>query len=121
MASGGSIERLACAETVLFCFAIRERKPTVCIALKNRNTVGMRVHHRLLVSFVVVSEHAHLLIFDFHLVMFRVYFDWVLNFHLGFRSCRHDFLLCVVNAWFTEGDWRIVRGNRKGQVVVSLL
>ena len=72
MASGGHIERLACAETVLFRFAIRERKPAVYIVLKNRNAVGMRMHHRLLVCSVVDSEHAHLLIFDFHLVMFWV-------------------------------------------------
>ena len=30
MASGGRKERLTCAETVLFRFAIRERKPAVC-------------------------------------------------------------------------------------------
>src|ERR1700730_11936231 len=92
MASGGPIERLACAETVLFSFAIRERKLAVYIVLKNRHAVGMRMHHRLLVCSVVDSENTHLLIFDFNLVMFRVHFDGVLNCLLGFRSCRHDFL-----------------------------
>ena len=93
MASGGHKERLACAETVLFTFAIRERKPAVYIVLKNCHAVGMRMHHRLLVCSVVDSEHAHLLIFDFNLVMFRVHSDGVLNCLLGVRSCRHDFLL----------------------------
>jgi hypothetical protein len=41
MASGGHKERLACAETVLFSFAIRERKLAVYIVLKNRHAVGM--------------------------------------------------------------------------------
>src|ERR1700730_12597098 len=59
MASGGHIERLACAETVLFSFAIWERKLAVYIILKNRNAVGMRMHHRFLMCSVVNSEHPH--------------------------------------------------------------
>jgi hypothetical protein len=45
MASGWGIECLACAETVFFSFAIREREPAVYFVLKNRDAVGMRVHH----------------------------------------------------------------------------
>ena len=70
MASGGRKERLTCAETVLFRFAIRERKPAVFV-LKNRYAVGMRVHLRFLVCTVIYSELAHLLIFELNLVMFR--------------------------------------------------
>jgi hypothetical protein len=48
MASAGHIERLACAETVLFRFAIRERKPAVYIVLKNRqaDNKGRRIPNR---------------------------------------------------------------------------
>ena len=44
MASGGREERLTCAETVLFRFAIRKRELAVRVVLKNRYAVGMRVH-----------------------------------------------------------------------------
>jgi hypothetical protein len=60
MASGGHIERLACSKSLLFRFAIRECKPAVDIVLKNRDAVGMRVHHRLFVWSVIDSEYAHL-------------------------------------------------------------
>ena len=41
MASGGRIERLACTETALFRFAVRECKPAVYIVQKNCDTFWM--------------------------------------------------------------------------------
>src|SRR5438552_9405986 len=111
MASGGRKECLACAETVLFRYAIREREPAVCIVLENRDAVGMRVHLRFLVCSIVDSEHAHLLVFEFYLVMFRVHLDGVLTCCLGFWSRRHDVLLSRRKCRFTGGNRSIVRGT----------
>src|SRR6267143_6986617 len=48
----------------------------------------MRVHHRFLAGPVGDAEHAHLVIFEVHFVVFRVYFHRVGD-RLGFRSRRH--------------------------------
>src|SRR6267154_1371833 len=119
MASSGRKECFASAEMVFFRLAVRECKPAVCIVLKNRYAVGMRVHLRFLVCTVVHSEHAHLLIFEFNLVMFRVHCDGVLTCHLGFWSCRYDVFLRRDNCMVTGGDRSIVRGTVRVKVVDS--